>query len=110
LNEIVGMLAWGGFSGKARFTKQSPLQRMVDGGDTLNTGVFVRENTADGMAPAFQSEGFVKPPKLPLVEAGKIASPLLNPRTAREHALAPNGANAQETPEAVEMDSGTLAE
>ena len=110
LNEIVGMLTWGGFSGKARFTKQSPLQRMVDGEQTLSPSIQVRENTADGMAAAFQSEGFVKPPHVPLIENGKIAAPLVNPRTAREYGLTPNGANAQEAPEAIDLDGGKLAE
>lgn len=109
LNEIVGMMAWGGFSAKARNTKQSPLQRMLDAGQSLHPTLTLRENTAGGIAPGFQSEGFVKPDAVELIQDGRIGAPLVNPRTAREYSLTPNGANAQEAPEAIEMNAGTLA-
>lgn len=108
MNEIVGMLCWGGFGGKSRYTKQSPLQRMVDGGDTLSPAFTLCENTAEGIAPAFQAEGYVKPSRLALIERGRIGTPLINPRTAREYGLDPNGANAQEVPEAVDVEGGDI--
>src|SRR5207244_10769792 len=65
LVEIMGLLAWGGCSARARQTKQGPLLRMQEG-RTLAPHVTLTENIGEGAAPAFQSEGFIKPPRVPL--------------------------------------------
>ena len=108
LDEIVGMLAWGGLSAKARKTKQSPLIKMEQGA-TLSPHVTLREHTAVGTAAAFQSDGFTKPESIILIDKGKLADPLIAPRTAKEYGLISNGANGGESPESIEMSSGTLA-
>ncbi len=108
LDEIVGMLAWGGLSAKARKTKQSPLIKMEQGA-TLSPYVTLREHTAAGTAAAFQSDGFTKPESITLIDNGKLADPLIAPRTAKEYGLISNGANGGESPESIEMSSGTLA-
>ncbi|MGH8799876.1 MAG: metallopeptidase TldD-related protein, partial [Casimicrobiaceae bacterium] len=61
-----------------------------------------------GIAPAFQDEGFARPASVPLVAEGRMVGSLVNPRTAKEFALAPNGANAAEMPEALDMAAGPL--
>jgi predicted Zn-dependent protease len=61
LEEITGLLGWGGFSARARATKQSPLLRMEEG-ETLSPKVTLLEHNAGGFAPGFQEEGFLKPP------------------------------------------------
>lgn len=109
LEEIVGMLAWGGLSAKARRTKQSPLIKMEQGA-MLSPHVTLRENTAAGTAPAFQSDGFTKPESITLIDHGKLADPLIAPRTAKEYGLISNGANGGESPESIEMSVGTLAQ
>ena len=108
MTEILGMLSWGGFGLKSRRTKQSALIRMADQGATLSPLVTLRENTAEGMASAFQAEGFVRPGSVPLVEAGRLASPLVSPRSSREYDVPTNGANAAETPEALDLAAGDL--
>lgn len=108
LEEVVGILAWGGLSAKARRTKQSPLIKMEQGA-TLSPQVTLRENTAAGTAAAFQSDGFTKPEFVTLIDQGKLAAPLIAPRTAKEYGLTSNGANGGESPESVEMSAGTLA-
>ena len=67
------------------------------------------EATADGVAPAFQGEGFVRPARVPLIEAGRLTGSLVSPRTEREFGLKANGANGWETPESLAMAGGTLA-
>jgi predicted Zn-dependent protease len=108
MEEIAGMLCWGGFSGRALATRQSCLFRMKDGESSLDPSVTFAENTGDGIAPAFQDEGFVRPAAVPLVESGRMVGSLVNPRTAKEFALSTNGANASEMPESLEMHAGAL--
>lgn len=107
MEEIAGLLCWGGFSGRALATKQSPLTRMQDG-DALDAQVVLTEDTAGGVAPAFQADGFARPARVPLVERGRLVGSLVSPRTSREFGLAENGANGAEMPESLVMAGGTL--
>ena len=109
MDEIAGMLSWGGFSGRMLKTRQSPLDRMQEG-RTLDPRVSLVENTEGGVAPAFQAEGFLRPPRVPLIEGGRLVGSLVSPRTAREFDLAENGANGGESPESLQMKGGTLPE
>ena len=109
MEEIAGMLCWGGFSGRALATRQSCLFRMQDGNAALDASVSFAENTAEGVAPAFQDEGFARPDVVPLVAGGNLVGSLVSPRTAKEFALATNGANASEAPESLDMAGGALA-
>ena len=109
LAELAGLLSWGGFSARARETKQSPLLRMEEG-STLAPQITLTENIAEGIAPAWQAEGFIKPARVPLTEKGRLAEPLVSPRSAKEYGLATNGANGSESPEALDMAGGALEE
>lgn len=109
LEELVGMLCWGGFSARARATRQSPLLRMQDG-RALSPKVTLIENTDGGVAPGFQGEGFVRPERVTLIEAGRLGDPLVSPRSAKEYGLATNAANAGEVPESLELAAGSLEE
>jgi predicted Zn-dependent protease len=109
LDELTGLLAWGGFSARARATKQSPLLRMQSG-EALSPKVSLVEATRDGVAPAFQSDGFVKPPAVTLIDRGKLGEALVSPRSAREYGLATNAANGAESPESLDMAPGALEE
>jgi predicted Zn-dependent protease len=108
MEEIAGMLCWGGFSGRALATRQSCLFRVQDGDAAFDPAIGFTENTVDGVAPAFQGEGFTRPPAVPLVREGRLVGSLVNPRTAKEYALATNGANAAEMPESLDMAAGGL--
>jgi len=109
MTEILGMLSWAGFGLKSRNTKQSALIRMADQDLRLSPLVTVRENTREGIATGFQAEGFVRPAEVPLIDMGRLAAPLVSPRSAREYGVATNGANANETPESLDLAPGTLA-
>ena len=105
----MSLLCWGGFSGRALATKQSPLTRMAGAdGIRLDPRVVLAEDTAEGVAPRFQAEGFARPARVPLVDAGRLVGSLVAPRTAREFGLDANGANAWEMPEALSMAGGEL--
>lgn len=108
LNEILGMLNWGCVSEKALRTRQSPLRRMRDEGLRLNPAVTLAENTAGGLAPAFQGDGFIKPERVTLLEQGKLVGSMVSPRTAKEYGIATNGADAGEAMVSLDLQGGEL--
>lgn len=110
LNEIVGLLSWGGFGVKSQRNKQSPLIKLEDGSATLHSGVSIIENAKDGVAPGFQGDGFLKAAAVALIQNGKHAGALISPRSAREFSIDTNGANSAEAPESLEMAAGQLAQ
>ena len=107
LEELLGLVCWGGFSARARATRQSPLLRL-EHGETLSPKLTLVENTAEGIAPGFQAEGFVKPASVPLIRRGRLADTLVSPRSAKEYGLACNAANAGEAPESLDVAPGAL--
>ncbi len=107
LDELVGLLSWGGFSARGRATKQSPLLRMEHGA-TLSPKLTLIEGTAEGAAPRFQHDGFVKPPSVTLIANGRLGDPLVSPRSAKEYGLETNAASARESPESLDMAAGGL--
>ncbi len=107
--EVIGLLAWDGFSLKARRTRQSPLQFLEDGSASLSPQVGLAENTAAGLAPGFDNAGFLKPARIELVVGGRNARALASARSAREFDVAPDGAGEGEAPQSIEMGAGTLA-
>ena len=109
LNEVMSLLSWGGFSARARMTKQSPLLLMQEG-RTLSPRVTLAENVAEGIGPAFEGQGFLKPARMDLIRDGKLAAPLVSTRSAKEYGLQPNGAYASEMPESLDMAPGELDE
>jgi len=109
LEELAGLLSWGGFSARARATKQSPLLRMQEG-ETLSPMISLFENTREGVGPQFQADGFVKPAEAALIVEGKLKDALVSPRSAKEYGLATNAANGAESPEALDLAPGSLEE
>jgi predicted Zn-dependent protease len=109
MEELAGLLCWGGFSARARATKQSPLLRMQEGA-ALSPRITLAENTAEGVAPAFQADGFVKPPSVVLIKDGRLADALVSPRSAKEYGLVTNGAGAGESPASLDLAPGPLEE
>jgi len=109
LSEIMTLLNWGGFSARAQKTRQSPLLRMQEGA-RLSPKVTIRENTAEGLSPAFQRDGFLKPAQVALVDAGELRSALVSPRSAKEYGLEPNGAGGSESASSLDVAAGTLEE
>ncbi len=108
LNEMLSMLNWGGVSEKALRTKQSPLRRMRDEGVSLHAAVTLAENTENGLAPAFQVDGFIKPERLLIVDQGRLTGSLISPRTAKEYGIGTNGADSSESMASLDLAAGEL--
>lgn len=108
LAEFMTMLRWGGFGLKAHRTKTTSLLRMIEAGARLHPSVHLRENTREGMAPNFQSAGFIKPDEVRLIDAGAYRDCLVSARSAKEYGVEPNGASTGEAPESLDMAGGDL--
>jgi predicted Zn-dependent protease len=111
--ELLDTLGWSGFSLKARRTGVSSLMRAQRGEAAFASSVHLREAYAHGTAPAFTAEGFVRPAQVALVEAGRLAADggtLNSPRSAAEYGVAANGADVQESPLALHLAGGSLAD
>jgi predicted Zn-dependent protease len=109
LGEITTLLNWGGFSARSQKTRQSALLRMQEGA-RLSPKITMRENTADGLSPAFQWDGFLKPAQVVLIDKGELRNALVSPRSAKEYGLAPNGAGGSESASSLEIEKGLIEE
>jgi predicted Zn-dependent protease len=105
--EILGLLSWGGFGLKSQRTGRSPLARLVDGEIHLDPRVSIFEDVASGFAPSFTREGFIRPPRVPLIEDGRFATFLVDARSAREFDQSVNA--SVEAPLSLEMAPGELS-
>ena len=84
--DLLYTLSWGGFGHKDVQTGVSTLIQAHRGESVFNPSVFLVEDTANGIAPRFQSDGFVKPDSVPLVVTGRVADTLVSPRSAKKSA------------------------
>lgn len=109
MEDVLGMLSRGGFGLKSQRTKHSPLMRMADGAERFDARVSLAENNAEGLAPGFQRDGFVRPGRVELIREGRLGEALVSPRSAREYAAETNGANGEEVPESLDLAPGQLA-
>jgi len=106
--ELFDTLCWGGFGLKDHRTRNTPLLKMAEGEARLAESVTVIENTRDGIAPNFQSAGFIRPERVVLIQNGEFGSCLVSPRSAREYGERPNGASSAESPESLDVAPGDL--
>jgi len=109
LQEVVDLLTWSAFGAQAQQTSQSALLRLMTGQGELHPSVRMTEDTANGVAPNFQEQGFIRPPQVTLVEGGKVGDALVSPRSAVEFDLTTNGADEDESPRSFTIAGGDLA-
>jgi predicted Zn-dependent protease len=108
VEEIVGMMCWGGFSAQSLADKSSPLQRLYNGELALNPLVSLDEQVSGSLSPAFSGEGYPRS-DLSLVVEGAARDQLVSSRSAAEYGLNANGAGGDESPSALSMKGGSLA-
>ncbi|MFJ3467453.1 TldD/PmbA family protein [Pseudomonas sp. NPDC090201] len=108
LEEVTGMLCWGGFSAQSLADKTSPLQRLYDGQAALSPLVSIDEQVSGSLSPAFSGEGYPRS-DLALVAEGAARDRLVDSRSAAEYGLTANGAGWGESPSALSMSGGSLA-
>ncbi|MBY8947450.1 TldD/PmbA family protein [Pseudomonas sp. SH10-3B] len=109
LEEILSIITWGGFSAQAIASKGSSLQRLYAGEQSLSALVTVKEHITDSLSQAFSSEGYPRS-DVTLINAGQAEGQLVNSRSAAEYGLSANGASGDESPSALQIAAGTLAQ
>ncbi|MBK1725099.1 metallopeptidase TldD-related protein [Thiocystis violacea] len=107
LQELLALLAWGGFGLKDHRTHQSPLLKLVRAERGLAAGVNIQEEHVRGLMPRFTAEGFLKPDRVTLIEDGAFRDCLVDARTAREYGAEVNA--AADVPESIAVGAGDLA-
>ena len=107
LEEIMGMLCWGGFSAQSIASKSSPLQKLYGGDSAFSPLVSLDEKVSGSLSPAFSDEGYPRS-DLGLIVNGKAGAQLVSSRSAAEYGLTANGASGGESPSALNMKAGAL--
>ena len=109
LEEIISIITWGGFSAQAIASKGSSLQRLYAGEQSLSPLVTVTEQISGSLSQAFSTEGYPRN-DVTLIDAGQAHGQLVNSRSAAEYGLSTNGASGDESPSALQMAAGSLAQ
>ncbi len=92
VDDLVGMLAWGGSSYQAYREGRCALGKLFDGKATLSPRFTLRENFDLGLAPRFNSLGEWPPDSLTVVDQGQPGTLLISSRSATEYGLCGNAA------------------
>jgi predicted Zn-dependent protease len=109
MEELVSLMSgYGAFGRRAHETRQTPLLRMINDGAELSPLVSISEHSAGGVAPNFQSAGFLRPDEVPLIVDGRYAETLVSPRSSREYGVPTNGASDHEAPESLALAPGAI--
>ncbi|CRM03128.1 peptidase PmbA [Pseudomonas sp. 24 E 1] len=109
IEEIISLITWGGFSAQAIASKGSSLQKLYAGEQSLSPLVTVAEQISGSLSQAFSTEGYPRG-DVTLIKAGKADGQLVNSRSAAEYGLSTNGASSDESPSALQMATGSLAQ
>jgi predicted Zn-dependent protease len=109
-SDLISMLGWNALSASAWKQGRSPFKKLIEKESRLSSLLHVDENFELGLTPRFNSLGEVSDERLNLIEQGELKSLLISSRTAKEYALAANGAASDEAPRALDVMCGQLAE
>jgi predicted Zn-dependent protease len=106
MQELMDMLAWGGFGLRDHRTRQTPLLALSNGEVALHPTLNITEANERGLAAGFTAEGFAKAERVPLINSGRFGQCLVDARSAKEYGAEVNA--AAEYPEAIEVAAGDL--
>ena len=110
LNEIIDMMAWGGFSYKSNKIGTSPLHLLNKKERKLNEQIYIDENIKDGLSANFNSDGFIKPEEISMIEKGEFRESLTSPRSSLEYSVVHNAASPSEYPSSIDMKAGSISD
>jgi len=106
MQELIDMLAWGGFGLRDHRTRQTPLRALADGEVRLHPRLALTEDHGRGLAPRFTAEGFPLPERVALIEHGAFGRCLVDARSAKEYGEAVNA--AADDPQSIALSAGDL--
>ncbi len=107
-NELIGMLAWGGFSYAALQRGQSSLGKIFKNEAKLSPLLTIEENFENGLVPRFNDLGELSPEKMVLIEKGVGVNLLTSSRSSVEYKVKSNGASMSESFRSPKVLAGTL--
>ena len=110
LNEIIDMMAWGGFSYKSNKIGTSPLHLLNKKERKLNEHIYIDENIKDGLSANFNSDGFIKPEEISMIKKGEFRESLTSPRSSLEYSVVHNAASPSEYPSSIDMKAGSISD
>jgi predicted Zn-dependent protease len=110
LNEIIDMMAWGGFSYKSNKIGTSPLHLLNKKERKLNELISIDENIKDGLSANFNSDGFIKPEEISMIKKGEFIESLTSPRSSLEYTVVHNAASPSEYPCSIDMRAGSISD
>ena len=110
LNEIIDMMAWGGFSYKSNKIGTSPLHLLNKKERKLNEHIYIDENIKDGLSANFNSDGFIKPEEISMINKGEFRESLTSPRSSLEYSVVHNAASPSEYPSSIDMRAGSISD
>lgn len=108
LGELMTLLTYDAFGLENHRTRQTSLLKLATGDAQLAPSVQMVEDTAAGVGPNFQQQGFLRPDRVELIGDGRLTGHLISPRSAREYGVATNGASSWEVPESLAVAPGTV--
>jgi predicted Zn-dependent protease len=106
VQELMDMLAWGGFGLRDHRTRQTPLLALANGEVELHPDLQISEANDRGLAAGFTSEGFAKSARVSMITGGRFDHCLVDARSAKEYGAAVNA--GAEYPESIEVGAGDL--
>ena len=106
VEDLMGMLAWGGFDLKSHRTRQTPLLKLVRGERIFDSRVTIREERERGLCPGFTGEGFPVPDSVTLIDGGRFGRCLVDARDGKEYGEPVNAAGG--APESVALAAGDI--
>jgi len=109
MNELIGMIAYRGFSAREQAAGRSPLCKLNSGALNLDQRVSLTEDLDLGLTPAFNEDGYLRE-SVSLLTQGRGVGQLTSARSAREYGLQTNGAHAHEMATSLAMAGGELPE
>jgi predicted Zn-dependent protease len=107
--EILATTSWSGFSARSQASARSELYKLHAGKVAFDPRVELTEDIALGITPGFNEDGYERE-TVSLVRGGRSVGQLVDARSTRESCLSTNGALASESPTALSMAGGDLAD
>lgn len=108
VNEILGILSWGGVSAGAHKRGEGSLNQLMKGEKKLSPKFTLEEDFNLGLAPRFNDLGEVSPLSLTLIKNGEYKEFLTSTRTAKEFNLNSNFASEYEGLRSPKIHGGEL--
>ena len=106
--ELVHILSWGGVSLAAYKQGNCGLKKLIEDKGELSSKFNLRENFELGLTPAFNENGELSKKQIPIIEAGKLNTLLVNSRSEQEYSTKHNAANSGESLRSPEILPGDL--